>query len=162
MPKSWLFLLLLSVWIAGSWRSIAQGSRADGPASGSAGQASSSSNELTVWAGVYSDAQAERGRQLYIDTCSACHGQALEGADEAPALTGSTFTANWDGLSVGDLLERIRISMPQDQPGKLTREQYADVVAYLLHENKFPAGKTDLPAELPKLKQILIKTEKPQ
>jgi mono/diheme cytochrome c family protein len=150
--RFWLSLVLWAVSIASGARALGEDGRQN---------TSSSSDTSTVWAGVYSEAQAERGRQLYLDTCSACHGQALEGADEAPALTGSTFTANWDGLSVGDLFERIRISMPQDQPGKLTREQYADVVAYLLHENKFPVGKGDLPAELPKLKQILIKTEKP-
>lgn len=162
MRRSMIFLFLASAGLAwGSYPLSATGDGRASPRQAAQPAPAASGGGDTVWAGVYSDAQVERGRQLYIDTCSACHGQALEGADEAPALTGPTFTANWDALSVGDLFERIRISMPQDQPGKLTREQYADVVAYLLHENKFPPGKADLPAELPKLKQILIKTEKP-
>lgn len=156
-----LSVLLVIFWAAVGARSLVHGGVRTPAPRIAPGQASASSDESTVWAGVYSEAQAGRGQNLYTNECSSCHGQALEGADEAPALTGLTFTANWDGLSVGDLFERIRISMPQDQPGKLSREQYADVVAFLLQANKFPAGKSDLPTELPKLKQILIKVKQP-
>ena len=78
-----------------------------------------------------------------------------------PGLTGSMFTSNWDGLTLGDLFERIRITMPADQPGSMPRQEIADVIAYILTINKFPAGKTELPREVIALKQIRFVATKP-
>src|SRR5581483_6623527 len=76
----------------------------------------------TTWDGVYTETQAKRGEAVFIDFCSNCHGRNLEGADMTPPLTGGVFTANWDGLTVGDLADRIRVSMPFDRPGTLGRQ----------------------------------------
>ena len=78
-----------------------------------------------------------------------------------PPLTGGVFMANWDGLSVGDLTDRIRSSMPLDRPGSLSRQDNVDVVAYILRFNQFPAGKDELPREIQTLKQIVFKAQKP-
>ena len=111
----------------------------------------------TVWDGVYNEEQAQRGRAVFLDQCSNCHGRDLEGADMTPPLTGGTFTSNWDGLTLGDLADRIRVSMPLNSPGTLPRQQTVDVVAYILRFDQFPAGKEELPRESPALKQILFK-----
>jgi S-disulfanyl-L-cysteine oxidoreductase SoxD len=111
----------------------------------------------TVWDGVYNEEQAQRGRAVFLDQCSNCHGRDLEGADMTPALTGGAFMANWDGLTLGDLADRIRVSMPLNSPGTLSRQQTADVVAFILRFDQFPAGKEELPREVPALKQILFK-----
>src|SRR6185369_14585331 len=66
----------------------------------------------SVWDGVYTSAQAERGAALYANNCASCHGSALGGGESAPPLTGGEFSSNWYGLTVGDLFERIRITMP--------------------------------------------------
>jgi hypothetical protein len=84
----------------------------------------------------------------------------MEGMDMAPGLAGGAFIANWNGTSVGDLFERIRVTMPQDDPGKLSRAQSADLVAYLLSVNKYPAGKTELPRDTEPLKQIKFEAAK--
>src|SRR5262249_10751654 len=97
----------------------------------------------TTGDGVYTAAQAKRGEELYSQTCAACHGADLSGAD-APALSGSAFNTGWNDLSVADLADRIRTTMPADAPGSLTRQQLVDVVAFLLSKNGFPAGETDL------------------
>jgi quinoprotein glucose dehydrogenase len=119
------------------------------------------SGSRSVWDGVYTQEQAERGRSLYGQHCESCHGDTLTGGEVAPPLAGGNFLANWDGLTVGDLFERIRRSMPQDDPGRLSRQQNADVLAYLLSFNKFPAGKTELPRDTELLKQIRIEATKP-
>ena len=111
----------------------------------------------TVWDGVYNEEQARRGQTVFLEQCSNCHGRDLEGADMTPPLTGGAFTANWDGLTIGDLTDRIRISMPMNSPGTLSRQQTTDVVAYILRFNQFPAGKEELPREQPAQKQILFK-----
>jgi mono/diheme cytochrome c family protein len=122
--------------------------------------ASTQDSQRTIWDGVYTEAQAERGHAMFLDACSNCHGRNLEGADMTPPLTGGAFTSNWDGLTVGDLADRIRISMPLNTPGTLTRQDTADVVAYILRFNQFPAGKEELPRDVPVLKQILFKARK--
>ena len=53
-------------------------------------------------------------------------------------------------------MERTRISMPQNNPGSLSRQQYADIIAFMLSAGNFPAGKTDLPRETEILKTITI------
>jgi S-disulfanyl-L-cysteine oxidoreductase SoxD len=115
----------------------------------------------TTWDGVYSEEQAKRGEAIYIDACSNCHGRTLEGADMTPPLTGGAFMANWDGLSVGDLADRIRLSMPLDRPGSLSRQDNVDVVAYILRFDQFPAGKDELPRDIQAQRQIVFKAAKP-
>jgi mono/diheme cytochrome c family protein len=116
--------------------------------------------DKTVWEGVYSDAQAKRGEALWGEKCAKCHGPDLSGGD-APSLVGSEFSANWDDLSLGDLADRLRISMPQDNPQSLSREQTADLIALILKGNKLPAGQTDLPFQTENLKMIKYKANKP-
>jgi mono/diheme cytochrome c family protein len=115
----------------------------------------------SVWDGVYTEEQAKRGKAIYYMRCAACHGPALEGGDMTPALSGGVFTSTWNDVSVADLFERIRISMPLDRPSTLSRAQTADVTAFLLKENKWPAGSAELPRELEALKEITIQALKP-
>ena len=115
----------------------------------------------SIWDGVYSQAQAERGRGLYQEQCASCHGSELTGGEMAPPLSGGEFMAGWDGLTVGDLFERIRISMPQNAPGSLSGQQNADILAFVFSVNKFPAGDTELPKEAGILKTIKFEVKKP-
>lgn len=116
----------------------------------------------SVLDGVYTAEQGKRGEAIYAAECSTCHGASLEGGEMAPPLAGSAFMSNWQGLTVGDLFERIRISMPDGNPGKLSRQQNADVIAYMLSAGKYAAGKAELPKEVELLKQIKIEPAKPQ
>jgi mono/diheme cytochrome c family protein len=125
-----------------------------------AGQAATAPTS-TVWDGVYTDAQATAGQRVYLDHCSNCHGAGLEGADQTPGLVGGVFGANWNGLTVGDLSERIRVTMPADMPGRLSRQEVADVMAFLIKSNRWPSGTTPLPTALALQKQITIQSIKP-
>jgi quinoprotein glucose dehydrogenase len=115
----------------------------------------------SVWDGVYTEAQAQRGKTAYSALCAQCHGEELTGGDETPALTGGAFLANWTTLTVDDLFERVRVSMPANNPGHLTRQQNADILAYVFAFNKFPAGTAELPVQGEILKQIRIDASKP-
>ncbi len=114
----------------------------------------------TVWDGVYSDEQASKGEALYGQHCASCHGGSLEGGDVPPALAGADFLSNWNGLTVGDLFERIRITMPLDKPQTLSRDVNAAILAYMFKVNKFPTGKDALPGQTEVLKQIQIVAKK--
>lgn len=115
----------------------------------------------SVWAGVFNEEQAKRGEAVYQQYCANCHGPGLEGADMTPPLSGGAFTSNWNDLSIGELFERIRITMPADSPGKLSRQQNSDVIAFILKANNWPAGTAELARDLPILKQIKITSSKP-
>jgi mono/diheme cytochrome c family protein len=115
----------------------------------------------SVWDGVYTSAQAKRGGTLYAANCASCHGTELNGGESAPPLTGGDFLSNWNGLTIGDLFDRIRVSMPADRPGRLSREQDADVVAYMLSVGQFPAGAAELEHQTETLKQIRLDAANP-
>jgi mono/diheme cytochrome c family protein len=106
--------------------------------------------------GVGSDAQVKRGSDVYATQCAACHDSQLAGSGTAPALAGTDFSANWKDETVGSLFERIRATMPADNPGSLKRDQVADLVAFVLNFNKYPIGQKDLPTDLESLKAIKI------
>lgn len=106
-----------------------------------------SGQSKSTWDGVFSQDQAGRGRALYGVQCSSCHGPDLGGIDAAPALVGGRFASNWNGVIIADMVDRIRISMPQNAPGTLNRQQVTDVLAYILNANGFPAGERDLPRQ---------------
>jgi len=110
----------------------------------------------TVSAGVYTEAQAKRGEGLYKEQCAACHGDDLRGNDIIPGLTGDTFTGNWQGKSVGDLYDKVQMTMPALNPGSLTPAQTADLIAQMLSVSKYPAGTTDLASSVDALQQIKI------
>jgi cytochrome c553 len=111
----------------------------------------------TVWDGVYSKDQAARGQTKYQTACSNCHQADLSGSDQAPSLAGGDFTDRWDGQSVGDLADRIRTSMPLDDVGSLNVQLSADLTAYLLQANNYPAGADDLKADRSFMKSVLFK-----
>jgi hypothetical protein len=61
---------------------------------------------------------------------------------------------DWNGMTVGDLFDKMQASMPADKPGSLSRDQNASLVAYLLSANKFPSGSADLSSDAEHLRQI--------
>lgn len=98
----------------------------------------------SIWDGVYTTAQADRGKALYVDSCAKCHGGTLDGNDEVPALKGAHFMADWETQSVVDLVNRIRTTMPMDNPGTLSTESAINVVSYILQQNGIPTGSAEL------------------
>jgi cytochrome c len=109
-----------------------------------------------VWDGVYNEAQAARGKTSYIASCAACHQEGLQGADLAPALKGEEFLLRWADHSMFELVDRIQKTMPQDNPGSLSTQENADIVAYVLQVNRFPAGQDELKPDVAGLKTIAI------
>jgi cytochrome c len=117
--------------------------------------------EKTQWDGVFTAEQAKRGEPLYAEKCASCHGAELGGGEMAPGLAGGEFTANWNDLSLGDMFERMRISMPQNNPGSLSRQENADILAFMLQKGGYPEGKEELPTATEALNQIKFAATKP-
>lgn len=106
----------------------------------------------SVLDGVYTALQADRGERSFRRVCAECH--------VASEFTGSGFRYAWSGRTVGDFFDVVRTQMPYDKPGSLDRRTYADILAYVLRRNDFPAGDVELPSDDTGLGRIVI-TRKP-
>jgi mono/diheme cytochrome c family protein len=110
----------------------------------------------SVWDGVYTETQANRGKLIYVQACGTCHA-----GDAAPALYGADFLKSFDGQTVAALFDKVSKTMPQDKPGSLTLPESADVVAYVLSLT-FPSGKTELDREVESLEQLRFEAVSPK
>jgi S-disulfanyl-L-cysteine oxidoreductase SoxD len=101
----------------------------------------------TIWDGIYTSAQAERGAEVTQRDCGACHSAASEWGNPR-------FIAAWAGQPVSALHGYLRDTMPVEAPGRLTDQEYSDIVAYLLRLNDVPTGDTELSGEADVLTSI--------
>ena len=148
----------VSVAALGAFRSSV---RAEPTAAAQQAATSAPEPQPSVWDGIYTEEQSQRGGLLYSEKCAPCHAPDLTGGETAPALASADFKSTWSGLSVDDLFERIKVSMPQDNPGSLSRQQTADTLAFVLARGGFPAGTRELAREAEILKQIRFEATRP-
>ena len=119
----------------------------------------------SVWEGVFTEGQAERGRAVYAGACGLCHGRRLNGAPDdpdmrsTPPLARARFLRTWDGRSLATLFEYTRATMPEDNPSSLTDEEYADVIAYMLSVGGMPAGESELGPDLGRLARVVLRQQ---
>ena len=104
----------------------------------------------TIWDGVYTAEQADRGADTARTVCFACH--------SASEWTTPMFIRVWSGRPIHQMWENLRMTMPYDSPGRLTAQEYADVVAYMLELNDVPVGDTELPSDADGLRRIRVTT----
>jgi cytochrome c len=115
----------------------------------------------SVWDGVYTTAQADRGKKLFGQSCAPCHMENLQGdSADIPALVGDDFLNAWTDQSVDALFRRIQSTMPQDSPSSLSTQVYVDILTYILQSNKFPEGQVELKRDETLMKGIMIKKTK--
>jgi len=123
--------------------------------------AQNTSTAQTVWDGVYTADQSQRGEKVASAACASCHGDKLVGTDTGPALLGDGFLGNWSGSTAADLFEKIQTTMPADGPGTLKPQQYADLLAYIFNINGFPAGSVEIAPAPAALKLVTVTAKKP-
>ena len=109
----------------------------------------------TVKDGVYTSAQAARGQAMFKERCVICHDETLKGG-LGPPLTGDAFMGVWGDLPLSTIVNKIQRTMPQNDPGKLSRQQATDLVSHILQVGKFPAGGTELSSDDAVLKAIML------
>jgi len=114
----------------------------------------------SVWDGVYTPSQASRGEAAYRANCASCHGAKLEGQGRVPALTGRDFAWDWDLMGVDNLFEKMLFTMPLDRQGQLSPAREAEILAYILKFNRYPAGSRELPADAEQLRVVLFEADK--
>ena len=115
----------------------------------------------SVWDGVYSEQQADRGELLYRAVCESCHAPDLSGGKVVPELVGETFTEDWDGLMVGQLFELVLLSMPEGDPASVSSREKVDILSFILRANGFPAGNMDLQVQQDVLNAVRFEVVKP-
>ena len=115
----------------------------------------------SVLDGIFTQAQAERGRVGYDVHCAECHGEGLGGGEMAPGLTGVAFRFRWRGLKVADIYDSVKSTMPPEEPATLGDQAYIDVVAFLLSANGYPTGDRELAADPSVLDGIAVERMPP-
>ena len=105
----------------------------------------------SITAGVYTQAQAERGKETFSKNCLDCH--------EADRFTGPAFMADWNGKALSSLWDKVN-SMPEDNPGSLKPQEYADILAFFLNIGQFPAGAAELPGDAAAMKGYWVEPVK--
>jgi mono/diheme cytochrome c family protein len=108
----------------------------------------------SVWDGVYTAAQADRGKAAYARHCSRCHGE--DPANSRNPLSGDRFAEHWESRTLADLFHRVRDTMPPGESSTVVASDKLDTVAYLLKQNGFPEGRAELPSDGDALATIQI------
>jgi S-disulfanyl-L-cysteine oxidoreductase SoxD len=101
--------------------------------------------------GVYTAAQATRGRDLYDSSCASCH--------ELSKFRGAEFSKAWTDKPATELHTAL-VSMPMDAPGSMKPQEYADILAYFLSLNGYPAGQAELAGDEAAIKALKIDVKK--
>ena len=159
MRRPSLFVLLLvcatTAWLTGV--ALAAGS----PGREVAQETTKVAGAQTVWDGVYTAEQADRGKALYAQWCVGCHSADLRGDGTSPSLVEEGFAFQWNDTSVGEFFEQIRKLMPSNRPNSLPTQSYRDIVAFIFQSNKYPVGTKELPEDLEALNLIRITGKRP-
>lgn len=153
--RGWLILLtvlLLAFVAAVVWVVVARSQGGDGATAKAVSQEDEAALGRDGW---FTEDQASRGAEAYAEACASCHGPQLEG-EVGPALTGDAFWERWGGETVHTFFEVTSQTMPQDDPGSLDLETYADITAHVLHVNDFPTGEDPLPPDEERLRELTI------
>jgi hypothetical protein len=95
---------------------------------------------------LYTTAQARRGEAVYDRVCLECHTRAE--FRERP------FLFAWEGTSVGQVYRYVAENMPDDGPGSLPEASYLDAMAYILEMNGYPAGDSELTADMSRMDSV--------
>jgi PQQ-dependent dehydrogenase (methanol/ethanol family) len=105
---------------------------------------------------TFTAAQAAMGKDAYTRNCSSCHGRNVDDGEFAPPLKGVEFRQRWGGKALDVLFTDMATRMPTGAPGSLGDATYAQVLAYLLQENGFPAGDAPLSTDSQRLSKVML------
>ncbi|HEX6260531.1 MAG TPA: cytochrome c [Woeseiaceae bacterium] len=100
----------------------------------------------TINDAVYTEEQAQAGEELYEEHCLTCHNKKYF----QPVLKA------WEGQPLSVLYTVMSTSMPESNPGVLPRKDYVDILAYILSQNRYPAGESELDYDSGVLDEIVI------
>ncbi len=100
--------------------------------------------------GIFTRAQAERGRVAFEESCADCH--------TTGEFRGRTFQNSWGRRTVYSLFRTVRSTMPDDNPGGLAEQAYLDVTSYILRLNGHEPGAREMVADSP-MREVRIAVE---
>src|SRR5688572_19220110 len=106
-------------------------------------RAGAQSAEPRIWQGVYTDAQAARGKEQFTTVCLRCHGPDLTGVT-APALKGDRFHQTFGREPLDRLFLKVRDTMPPNFGSTIDDQTKLDIITYILQSNGFPSGASEL------------------
>jgi quinoprotein glucose dehydrogenase len=115
----------------------------------------SAQTEARIWTGIFTNEQADRGKADFVQSCTRCHGQNLEGAT-APSLNGNRFITAWENENLYKLFVKVRDTMPPNFGTILPDEAKLDVITFILRTNGYPPGEQELKVDVDTLENIQV------
>ena len=118
---------------------------------------------LSIGEGVFTAAQAQRGQAVYEGPCGRCHGKRLDGAPidpdmfSTPPVAGAKFLSKWNGRTLAALYDYTRATMPENNPGFLSEQEFIDIIAYMLSVGGLPSGRGELEPDRKVLARIVVR-----
>jgi mono/diheme cytochrome c family protein len=154
----------VATYVRNAWGNKFGAASADQVTTMLAGLGTSTDKKVSVWSGVYSAAQNERGEEVHSGACAQCHGPRLNGAGQpdmppSPAIARASFLRKWSGQTVAALFVYVCTKMPPDNPGTLNEQQCADAIAHMFAMSNIPAGNKELPPDRNALASIVIEQQ---
>ena len=122
-------------------------------AAGSTVETRQDTDTRSIRDGVFSAEQVTRGEEVFGQVCSSCH--------TPRDYTGANFMSLWSGASVFEFFDFLSFTMPEDQPGALSQQQYVDVITYIFSLNDLPTGEAEMPTDEDALTAITIEVAEP-
>jgi mono/diheme cytochrome c family protein len=121
----------------------------------------------SIWSGLSNQEQADRGRSVYSGVCAKCHGRTGNGAGdpdqpESPSVARAAFLTKWEGQSLATLFEYVRTTMPIDNPGSRTDQEYIDAIVHMMVLSNVPLADTELPPDPEALAGYVLEPEPAQ
>ena len=115
-------------------------------------KAPAAAEAVSIWTGIANQEQADRAKTTYSGNCAKCHGRNGNGAGEpdqpeSPSIARGPFLTKWEGQSLADLFEYVRTTMPQDNPGSRTDQEYIDAIVHMLVLSDVPLADAELPPD---------------
>lgn len=133
----WPLAVALAGCVTGAGR-VESTQTAGGPAAAPLETSRDPMASRSVLDGVFTRGQALRGERRFQQVCAACH-RTIE-------VSSRWFRAGIHE-TVGDVFEQIVMTMPEGNPGSLSLEDYADILAFVFRSQNYPAGEQELPAD---------------
>jgi mono/diheme cytochrome c family protein len=154
----------LANYVRNAWNNKFGAVAADSVTTILAGLSAPAGARVSVWSGVYTAAQNQRGEEIHESVCVTCHGARLNGAGQpdmppSPAIARATFLHKWAGQTLATLFVYVRTKMPPDNPGTLTDQEAVDAVAHMLAVSNIPPGQKELPPDPKALADIVIEVQ---
>ncbi|ARO15590.1 cytochrome c551 [Ketogulonicigenium robustum] len=140
-------VLALSAVLAGTTGAFAFSNIERTPAADTAATEEAAATEggtRTIYDGVFTAEQAERGQTDWTASCASCHGPTGRGSSGGPRVIGPVINNKYADKPLQEYFDYVVANMPMGAPHSLSNEAYVDITAFILSSHGAEPGDAEL------------------